>query len=70
MTARGAAADQDYDFGTGGSGRFGGGPGQGGRLIMTGIIVMDALPALTCTGAVAILADFGQALLDSGVVVG
>jgi len=28
-----------YCFGTGGNGRFGGGPGHGGRLIMTGVIV-------------------------------
>jgi hypothetical protein len=53
---------RDYDLGTGGSGRLGGGPGQGGRLIITGIIVIDSLPALTFTGAVAIL-EVGQALL-------
>jgi hypothetical protein len=28
----------DYCFGTGGRGRVGGGPGEGGRLIMKGII--------------------------------
>jgi hypothetical protein len=30
-----------YCFGTGGRGLFGGGPGEGGRLIMTGTIVID-----------------------------
>jgi hypothetical protein len=31
---------------------------------MTGIIVIDALPALTCTGAVAILADLVKLCLN------
>ena len=62
MPRKSAEERLGYDFGTGGSGRLGGGPGHGGRLIMTGIIVMEALPALTCTGAVAIL-KIGQATL-------
>lgn len=34
-------SEPPYCFGTGGRGLFGGGPGDGGRLIMTGTIVSE-----------------------------
>ena len=34
-----------YCFGTGGSGRFGGGPGHGGRLTITGMMSCDVVTA-------------------------